>query len=99
MQLTIDTTKREVIKINLDDKKYSRKAKTGSQVLLLFINEVLSKNKLKYSDVTSVKVKTGPGSFTGIRVGVSVAQTIAYYNGINLNNKDVTQNSIRIDYE
>lgn len=31
---------------------------------------------MKLSDITEIQVKTGPGSFTGLRVGVSVAKTL-----------------------
>jgi tRNA threonylcarbamoyladenosine biosynthesis protein TsaB len=59
----------------------------GSQVLLPLIEKILKNNKLKYIDLKEVEVSTGPGSFTGLRVGVSVANAIAYSLGIPVNGK------------
>lgn len=61
----------------------------GSQVLLPLIEKILKKNKLEYKDLKGIEVETGPGSFTGIRVGVSVANALGYSLGIPVNGKDV----------
>ncbi len=37
-------------------------------------NEFLSKNNLKWSDITAIGVVVGPGSFTGIRLGIAYAK-------------------------
>ena len=49
-----------------------------SASLIPMIEEVLSKSKLQYSDLDFVAASVGPGSFTGIRVGLAAAQGIAY---------------------
>lgn len=54
----------------------SMKNKYGSQILLPSIIKILKKNKLQFSDLTDIEVTTGPGSYTGLRVGVSVAQAL-----------------------
>ena len=46
--------------------------------LLPMIDELISKNNLKMSDLKEILVVNGPGSFTGIRIGLSVAKTLAY---------------------
>lgn len=61
----------------------------GSQVLLPIIEKILKKNKFKYKDLKGIEVETGPGSFTGIRVGVSVANALAYSLGIPVNGKQL----------
>lgn len=52
-----------------------------SKVLLEMVQDLLGQTSLTVSDVNAVAVGQGPGSFTGLRIGVGVAQGIAY--GIN----------------
>lgn len=42
------------------------------------IEEILSNNGLKPNDINKIFVTIGPGSFTGIRIGVTIAKTYAY---------------------
>ncbi len=42
------------------------------------LKQVKDELGLKYSDLTGVVVNVGPGSYTGVRIGVSIAKTIAY---------------------
>lgn len=53
-----------------------------SKVLLANIEKLLKKNKLKHQDLTGVIVFRGPGSFTGLRIGVAVANALAYSLGL-----------------
>ncbi len=46
--------------------------------LTLFIEEVLSENNLKVTDLDAVAISMGPGSYTGLRIGVSTAKGICY---------------------
>ncbi len=79
MILYIDTHDREKIVIRIDSKRYQTEAKErSSQKLLPFIDKVLKKNKLTIKDISGVEVNTGPGSFTGLRVGVAVANTLGF---------------------
>lgn len=41
------------------------------------IRELLEKNKLTLSDLSGVVCYKGPGSFTGLRIGLTVANTMA----------------------
>jgi tRNA threonylcarbamoyladenosine biosynthesis protein TsaB len=43
---------------------------------------MLKKNNLTYQDVKSIVVYQGPGSFTGLRIGISVANALAYSQGV-----------------
>ena len=54
-----------------------------------FIIEVLEKNKKDVTDIDEIEVNTGPGSFTGIRVGMSVAGALAWALDIPLNGKKI----------
>ena len=49
-----------------------------SDTLLIKIEELLKRNHAKLKDLTSIGVFKGPGSFTGLRIGISVANTLAY---------------------
>ena len=48
------------------------------------IDEGLKLNNLKPSDVNKCYVVTGPGSFTGTRIAVTVGKTFCYSNNINV---------------
>lgn len=49
-----------------------------AQSLVLEIRQLLTANDLKAGDVDAVAVSRGPGSFTGLRVGMVCAKTFAY---------------------
>jgi tRNA threonylcarbamoyladenosine biosynthesis protein TsaB len=42
------------------------------------INDLLSKENLKVADLSAVGVTIGPGSYTGLRVGLSAAKGLSY---------------------
>lgn len=49
-----------------------------SSVALKKIQEMLTTNQLEPADIDKIIVVNGPGSFTGIRVGITIAKTFAY---------------------
>jgi tRNA threonylcarbamoyladenosine biosynthesis protein TsaB len=53
----------------------------GSHVLEQ-IDEVLAEADVSLGDVMGLAVGTGPGSFTGLRVGMATVKTIAYARGL-----------------
>ena len=92
MILKIDTTQREEVTVILADKngketKLVENQKVGSQALLPLIVKILKDKKLEFKDITGIEVNPGPGSFTGTRVGVSVANILGYALNIPVNGK------------
>ena len=50
---------------------------THSQTLMPMIENVLSQALLKISDIDVIAVTAGPGSFTGVRIGIAAAKGLA----------------------
>ena len=63
-----------------------------SEFLHSFIEESMAKCKLEYDELKAVSVGIGPGSFTGLRIGLSSAKGICYSKDIPL----ITINSLEI---
>ncbi len=63
------------VKENADGNSHSKN-------LLPFIDSVLKETKFVQQDLQGVAVSIGPGSYTGLRIGVSTAKGIAYSSGI-----------------
>lgn len=101
MKLYIDTSSREKIILGIDDERYEKDGgQKSSRKLLPFIDEVLKKNGKTVKDLTEIEVNVGPGSFTGLRVGVSVANTLGWSLNIPVNGKRLDKGeSVDIDYE
>lgn len=59
----------------------------GSQSLLPLIQTILQKHQIEPQQLTGIRVLTGPGSYTGLRVGVAVANALAFSLGIPVNDK------------
>jgi len=46
--------------------------------LHVFIKEILASTKLEYADLNAIAVSKGPGSYTGLRIGVSTAKGLCF---------------------
>lgn len=101
MKLYLDTSARDEITVGLDGERFNSDAKKEkSQKLLPFIDEVLAKKKKSLQDLTEIEVNTGPGSFTGLRVGVAVANALGWALKIPVNGQRLDQGqSVDISYE
>lgn len=49
-----------------------------SEQLHVFIKEVMEKASLSLSDIDAIAVSKGPGSYTGLRIGVSAAKGLCF---------------------
>jgi tRNA threonylcarbamoyladenosine biosynthesis protein TsaB len=62
----------------------SSENKSHASRLTVFIEELLTEAGLRVSDLDAVAVSKGPGSYTGLRIGVSTAKGMAYAGSIPL---------------
>lgn len=53
-------------------------ALTHSQTLIPMVDELLKNTGLSVNDIDAVAVNAGPGSFTGVRIGVAAVKGIAF---------------------
>ena len=58
--------------------KETARKNSHSEVVTLFIDDLLRENKIQYTDLNAVAVSKGPGSYTGLRIGVSTAKGLCY---------------------
>jgi len=90
--LSIDTSSNSEIKVGL---KTNEKTdwlvrsidKQKAQVVLPMIKALLEKHKLKKEQLEEIEVVTGPGSFTGLRVGTAIANALGFTLNISVNGK------------
>ena len=93
-KLYIDTrdNKRIVVRINKEDKQYSKESpafKSQAQALLPLIEHVHKDAGIKSSEIEEIEVETGPGSYTGLKVGVAVANAFSFANSVKVNGKPI----------
>lgn len=84
MILYIDTTDFKAMHFALIDKTVTEKhfeiAYNENWKTLDFLQKFLKNNKTTIADISKIVVCSGPGSFTGTRVGVTLAQGLAFAN-------------------
>lgn len=56
----------------------NRESSMQSARLMPLVEEALKRAKIRYEDLTLVATTVGPGSFTGIRIGLASARAIAF---------------------
>lgn len=95
MKLYIDTSSNKQTVVRLDQEELVRDSTVWhSQVVLPMVEELLAKKGQKMADITEIEVNVGPGSFTGLRVGVSIANTLGFVLKIPVNGKKVWEMEI-----
>ncbi|MGL4694833.1 tRNA (adenosine(37)-N6)-threonylcarbamoyltransferase complex dimerization subunit type 1 TsaB [Enterococcus larvae] len=81
--LAIDTSNQTLsVAVMAEDKilgEYtSTTKKNHSMTLMPAVNELMKASQLKPKDLDRIVVAQGPGSYTGLRIGVTTAKTLAY---------------------
>lgn len=90
--LHIDTSdnKKTLLTLTIGKEKIRRETETAektSQILLPQINIILKENNLEMKDISEIFVNPGPGSYTGCRVGITVANALGWLLDIPVNGK------------
>lgn len=81
--LFIDTHDKDITIVLFKDGKFYKSniresERNHSDYTMPMLNELLNDNNLTVHDLNEILVVNGPGSFTGVRLGVTIAKTLAY---------------------
>lgn len=78
MKLYLDTSTPETI-LKLDDIEYRYNFDRDlAEKLLGFLRDKLAENNKTWQDISEITFMSGPGSFTGLRIGASIVNTLAH---------------------
>lgn len=79
MKLYIDSTDNLKTIVRLDDKELIKEySRPQEQDILGAIQEILTRENMTPKDLKEIEVLPGPGSFTGSRIGVAIANALAF---------------------
>ena len=65
-------------------KEISEQGYSHAELLHVFIEEILKESDVTFQDLDAIAISKGPGSYTGLRIGVSSAKGLCYALGIPL---------------
>lgn len=75
----------------LEERELEQSRRRHAQTLISEVQELLHAHEVASTDVEVVAVSHGPGSFTGLRVGIVFAKTFAYATGCQIVAVDTLQ--------
>lgn len=79
MNLHLDTTLPKKTLVRIGDREFIQELqRPQDQQIVVFIDQCLKTMGLDISGISSLSVNPGPGSFTGTRVGVAVANALGF---------------------
>lgn len=79
MTIYIDSTDNTKSVIRINDKEFTRHVESPrDQDVLGFLLHCLQDQNIKPEEIDEIEVNPGPGSFTGTRVGVAIANILSY---------------------
>lgn len=78
MKLYLDTSN-DTVKLCLNDKEYAWQPERGrmAEGIFRFIHSKLQENSADWPNITEITYFSGPGSFTGLRIGAAIVNTLA----------------------
>lgn len=78
MKMYLDTSTPKTV-LKLDDKTYEWKSgRNLAEGLHKFIHDKLAENGKDWQDLTEITFMSGPGSFTGLRIGAAVVNSLSH---------------------
>jgi tRNA threonylcarbamoyladenosine biosynthesis protein TsaB len=88
-QLVIDTATNYIylsLVIDGEEKQsiYEEGINNHSATIIPYLESLLKKESIELKDINQVIIGIGPGSYTGVRIGVTVAKMIGYLNKIDV---------------
>ena len=92
----IDTTQIKIVRVGLriqSEEIWTQEEvdiKKPQQVLPMLLG-LLSTHNRSLQDLSAIYVHAGPGSYTGLRVGFAVANSLGYLLGISVNDRPIKQ--------
>jgi len=66
------------------EQREDKSGKNHAQLLTSFVENVIESKKFLFSSLDAIAVSGGPGSYTGLRIGVSTAKGLCYATGLPL---------------
>ena len=94
MKLYLDTSTPTAI-LKLDDNEYSHTFGNDlAEKLLSFIKDKLNENDKTWQDISEITFMSGPGSFTGLRIGATIVNTLAHELNVPLKDHHGNQHQI-----
>ena len=77
MKLYLDTSTDTCI-LRLNEREYTRVGRYDlAEQIFSFIHDKLQANQADWSDISEITFYSGPGSFTGLRIGAAIVNTLA----------------------
>ncbi|HVZ67113.1 MAG TPA: hypothetical protein VG917_02525 [Patescibacteria group bacterium] len=92
--LKIDTrdSKNIIIRLETDKKVFKEKTfvdRNKTQSTLPAVEKLLKQAGIGVQDIREIKVENVGGSFTGLRVGVAIANALSFSLGVKVNDKNL----------
>lgn len=90
--LYIDTRNNQeiIVRLETENKKFEQKSfavVNHAQTILPLVEKVLKDSGVKSDDIDEINVETGPGSYTGLRVGIAIANALSFGSNTTINGK------------
>lgn len=92
--ISIDTSNNKEVMVGLkingrEDMRKLAPDHRKAQVVLPLVEALLKEHNLELKDISAIEVNPGPGSFTGLRVGITIANTLGFLLKVPVNGKKV----------
>lgn len=90
--LVLDTADSQEITVGLiiDGRKDIQTKKVifnKTQIILPMVDKILKKHLLAPKDLSEIQINLGPGSFTGLRIGLAIANALSFVLKVPVNGK------------